>query len=73
MPDFDEIVFCPGVGHLTLRTAVRRIMEQPPEPGKPRLTSLFRDVGCEPSIYDYDNVLDFAATLDSERFTPPPA
>jgi hypothetical protein len=64
MTDFDEIVFLPGVGKLTLRTAVRRVMERPPEPGVIRQTSLFRGPGLVPSIYDYTDIEELAILLD---------
>jgi hypothetical protein len=64
MPDFDEIVFVPGVGMLTLRTAVRRVMERPLQPGAIRQTSLFRGAGLEPSIYDCADIEELALSLD---------
>jgi hypothetical protein len=63
MIDFDEIVFMPDVGMVTLQTAVQRIIRQPPKPGEVRVTSLYRGEGLAPSIYGFEDVARLAAML----------
>jgi hypothetical protein len=65
MLDFDEIVFYPGVGTVTLRTAIRHIKQLPlPPQGTIRQTSLFRDAGLIPSIYGWPDIERMASLLD---------
>jgi Sigma-70, region 4 len=65
MSDFDEIVYLPGVGTVTLRTAIRHAMAlPPPPPGTIRQTSIFRAEGCSPSIYDFADIERMAEMLD---------
>jgi hypothetical protein len=65
MPDLDEIVTWPGVGSMSLGSAVRRIRDlPPPPPGTVRQTSLFRDAGLSPSIYDHADIERMFALLD---------
>jgi hypothetical protein len=59
MVDPDEIVFFPGVGQVTLRTAVRRVCDGS-APASPHL-DLFRGQGCEPSIYTMADIERFAS------------
>jgi hypothetical protein len=63
-PDFDEIVMFPGRGPMTLRSAIREIKGRPPPTGTIRQTSLFRDAGHEPSIYDFADIERMFALLD---------
>jgi len=46
--DFDEMVFWPGVGHVSLCSVVRKVGKLPPW----QMISLYRAQGCEPTILD---------------------
>jgi len=62
--NFDEIVTLPGRGPMTLRTAIKTVMNlPPPPPSSTRQTSLFRDAGLSPSIYDFADIEQMAALL----------
>jgi hypothetical protein len=50
MLDPNEIVMFSGRGNMTLRSAVREIMTEPP--AKRQLVTLFRDKGKKPSLLD---------------------
>jgi len=60
--DLDEIVNYNG--NRSLRRALLQFTAYPPPPSLLPLTVFFRDVGCEPSFYDINDIERMAAALD---------